>query len=310
MSDIKRTSKKYPNKKLFKKALFKVLAVFVCIAVNLTGLSAVGNTFAYFIDSRTLENNTFETGVLAFTALSSNNDPSKGIAPYNIADPSTEYKHILDLSKIGTLDFNYSITLGDFDDGTSTGFGLCDNLMVKDDLPGSVFVMLKSYSLPLASYSTNPSIKFTIRLISSNPGLMNQTCSFDYRITAWQTNMLDNSTGFSDQKLVSDSILSDPWEVEPTQTGGQGYGGEETTGNEENAGNIEGDGNNEEDQNDPVKEEDPAIEPQQNEGDTDAAGQDEITQDNTGEENTGNTDGNSGGGEEITGDGEGELTTA
>lgn len=198
------------------------------------------DSLAWFDDLETAETNALSASTLEFSASPVNDLPAGGIAPYE------DYIHTLNLTKIGTLDFNYSITLGNFDDGVNDGSGLCDNLTIKDDIPGSTTVYpIKDYILNLASYPADTSINFTIRLVSNDPSLQNQTCKFDYKITAWQTDMIDYSTGFSDQKLVSDSILSDPWEVEPAQGGGQGdgenyEGGEGTNGSEENNGDIEG----------------------------------------------------------------------
>lgn len=277
------------------------------------GIFVPQNSLAWFDDQEAVTTSTLSVSTLEFSVSPSNNDPLEGIAPYDSADPGTEYDHILDLTKLGTLDFNYSITLGNLDDNDS---GLCDNLMVKDDLPGSVFVMLNSYSLPLASYSANPSLNLTIRLISNDPDLMEQTCNFAYKITGWQTDMPDASTGFSDQKIVNDSILSDPWEIEPVQGGGQGGGEnyeeeEGTDGNEEDDGDIESganDGNEEEndeesgdqeqqiEQEEEIKIEEPeeAVIPAEDEGENGSGG-------NEGDESGNNDTGNDTGGETAEG---------
>lgn len=191
------------------------------------------NSLAWFNDEEMSLLNTLSASTLEFSASPVDDLPLEGIAPY------TNYNHRLDLTKIGTLDFNYSITLGNFDDN---GSGLCENLTIKDDISGSSPVFIKNYSLNLASFPANSSLNFTIRLVSNAPELQDKTCNFSYKITAWQTDMPDTGTGFSDEKLVNDSILSDPWIVEPAQNKGQD-GGENYE--EEKTGDIEGSGKDE-----------------------------------------------------------------
>jgi len=254
-------------------------------------------SLAWFDDQETSATSTLSVSTLEFSASPANDLPAGGIAPYDNTDASTSantsYNHRLDIAKIGSLDFNYKITLVNFDDGINDGSGLCDNLTIKDDAPGSTTTFpIKSYVLNLASYPTSSSINFTIRLISNNINLVDQTCKFDYKITAWQTDMPDASTGFSDQKIVSDTIKSDPWVIESEISGSpsesdqqdEGLTGDtagEPADNPENQSPIVGE---------PVVEENPVVEPEQNEenietGDT--TGQDEVIQDNNNKGDTG-----------------------
>ena len=268
------------------------------------GIFVPQNSLAWFDDQETAETNALSASILEFSAKTSNDEPAEGIAP------TAEYTHRLNLEKTaGSLDFNYRITLENFNDG---GSGLCDNLTIRDDIQGLDAVPLTSYSPLLSSYSVGASVNFTVVLTSKDSGLMNKTCTFDYNIAAWQTDMPDASTGFSDQKIVSDSILSDPWEIEPVQGGGQGGGenyeeGEGTAGNEENDGDIEdgeNDGSDEEndeefgdqeqqiEQEEEIKIEEPeeAIIPAEDEGENGSGG-------NEGDESGNNDTGNDTGGE-------------
>ncbi|MDD4624959.1 MAG: hypothetical protein WCX23_01435 [Candidatus Paceibacterota bacterium] len=194
-----------------KKLKLNIFPIAVVLAAFFV-FSAPQNSLAWFDDLETAEANTMSASTLEFSASPVDDLPAEGIAPF------TDYNHRLDLTKIGTLDFNYSISLGNFDDG---GSGLCDNLTIKDDASGSDPVFIKDYALALASFPENSSLEFTIRLVANAPELQDQTCRFSYKIVAWQTDMPDAGTGFSDEKLVDDSILSDPWIVEPLQTASQ-----------------------------------------------------------------------------------------
>jgi hypothetical protein len=203
------------------------------------------NSLAWFDDQEISSTSTLSASTLEFSASPVNDLPAGGIAPYE------DNIHTLNLTKIGTLDFNYSITLVNFDDGVNDGSGLCNNLTIKDDTPGSTTTYpIKDYILNIASYPTSSSINFTIRLISDASDLQDQTCNFDYKITAWQTDMPDDSTGFSDQKLVSDSILSDPWAI-PGSSSEYIQQEENNTGDEEQQPGQEEDSSDEEDQIEP-----------------------------------------------------------
>lgn len=219
--------------------IFLVTAVFSAVF----GIFVPQNSLAWFDDQETAETSTLSISTLEFSASTSNDEPIDGIAP------NTEYTHRLSLNKAaGSLDFSYQIVLENFNDG---GSGLCDNLTIRDDIQGLSAVPLKSYAPLLSSYPAGASVNFVIVLVSKDGSLMNQTCAFDYNIIAWQTDMPDASTGFSDRKIVSDSILSDPWEIEPVQCGGPSGGdnyeeGEGTDNNEEDYDNDVNDENGEE----------------------------------------------------------------
>ena len=50
-----------------KKLLIKFISLFVAIALNASGLLAIGNTFAYFSDIETSNANIYQAGILNFS---------------------------------------------------------------------------------------------------------------------------------------------------------------------------------------------------------------------------------------------------
>ncbi|MFA5742682.1 MAG: TasA family protein [Candidatus Paceibacterota bacterium] len=302
MSKKRRTSKRHPNKKLFKKALFKVSAVLVCVALNLTGLSAIGNTFAYYTDKVEINGSTLSAGTLDLTVRSDQNNfiPSEVVGDMGPGDSVT--RDIYVGKTVDSLPLRYNIGYESIE-----GSDFCDILQLKIyyNYYGSNSLeydgLLTSLAGPIngtnGDFIINDGFEqwlhYEISYPASSPVITDQKCVFKFVFNGWQENLPNPSSGFSDTEEISNTLIDSIPEIEVTS----GPAADEQP-EEEQQGEPE-------DQDlvieDPAIIEDPVIEPSQdgeNIEDGDIGGQDDTTQDGDN-----NNDSNTGGG-----DGEGELT--
>jgi predicted ribosomally synthesized peptide with SipW-like signal peptide len=331
MSKKRRTSKKHPNKKFFKKTLFKILAIFVCVAINLTGLSAIGNTFAYYTDEVEINGSTFSAGTLDLTVISGQNNfipsskagnmgPGDSVARdiyVGKAADSLPLKHRVSYQFVSgdpsfcdllQLEIYYDHYHGPF----SAGYAASRDMRLKYNGPLTSLSNLTDPDFiiphPDDQFDSNPAdgtdqwFYYQITYPAGTPKVTGMQCVFKFVFDGWQINMADPSSGgFVDTADVSSTLIDSIPEIEVTS--------EPTTNEQLKEEQVLT-------EEEPVIVKDPVVEAEQaeenietEEGDT--AGQDEITQDegsNGGDGKDENT--SSGGGEEITGDGGGELTTA
>ena len=198
------------------KQFAKIISILLVAVINWCGLSAVFGTYAAFSDLEISADNAFAAGILSFTAIETplpNYNPcGEGeVSPERGSSPAIDAYRRIDLSQVGTLDFNYSISIINLVSST-TNVDVCDNLTIDD---GIASVVLDGYELsaPLV-YSATSTLNFTFHLISDDPLLMKETCDFDYVIKAWQTNLAEDAGGFTDTQMIHSSVTADPWVIE------------------------------------------------------------------------------------------------
>lgn len=181
-----------------KKGLIKITALYLIIVLNWAGLSAIGNTFAYFNDIEDAALNRFESSSLDFS-LGSPADFSPDVTP--TATSTREINVIND----GLLGFDYTIQTAN---ATST---LCDNLNLIASLRGEELyngpLMNFNYNTGEFSATSTNDWQFKANLINENASFQNQTCQFDFVFDGAQI----GGAGFSDREIISNTINSGEW---------------------------------------------------------------------------------------------------
>lgn len=112
----------------------------------------------------------------------------------------------------GGLNVQYNIILNNF----SGNANFCNllNLQTNDyNGPLTNFIILTR----TLNSGKNNNFNFTITLNSNEAQWKNQTCNFDFNLTAWQTNFQNSSLGFSDTEIINNNITSGEW-VEPEES--------------------------------------------------------------------------------------------
>jgi len=184
-----------------KKLLIKTSCLLLILGLNWTGLFAIGETFAHFNDAELSSNNSFETGVLDFS-LTTSNDFSQGLEPCQ-----SSIQNISVLNN-GTLGFKYKISTDNFSGG------LCDSLILDASLDGvskynALLTGFVDYNV--GEFANPEDWVFTINLNSSDPGLQGEICNFKFIFNGWQTNLSDNSQGFTDTEEVQNTVYANYW---------------------------------------------------------------------------------------------------
>jgi len=184
-----------PNSRfMIRNSIVKIICLLLIVSLNWTGLLAIGRTFAYFFDNEGCNANTFQSAILDFSIPSVPDFSPK-------ATPDQNSGRAIGLENDGNLDFEYLVKV---ENATGT---LCDYLLLKDDLTG-VFQPLSNFVSATTTFSNKSNWQFEAKLTSSDPGLQNKACVFDFLFDGWQV----GGAGFSDQEAISNTILSGIWQ--------------------------------------------------------------------------------------------------
>lgn len=209
MLNLKKRKKKSNSSNTVRKSLFKIVAVLLLVAINLTGLSRVSGTRAYFNDYAEVSNIIATAGSLDF-AVSSLIDFSSPVTP------SQNITKSITIGNEGSLDFQYVINSINF----SSSSDLCGDLMLNAKLDGnSIYTgKLTDFVAPTTTLATSMSAVLDLELFLSNSNneLKNQTCNFDFNITGWQTDFSSASQGFSHSEVIANLVSSGDWSNEET----------------------------------------------------------------------------------------------
>ncbi len=181
--------------KLFKQLAYKAVVLLLIAGLNWAGLSAIGQTFAYFNDGEILGGNTYSMGSLNFSL------EGNGIEEYNfgLGDATTTVITITDYS---SLDLKYTVS-------ASTAGDLCDDLDLIAKLNnieqhnGALINFTGS-----AATTTMGEWEFTVNLPveSSDVGV----CEFDFVFQGWQEEVGSyQDGGFVDEERISNIISGD-----------------------------------------------------------------------------------------------------
>jgi len=186
----------------------KLISLLLLVVLNGSMLLTVGETFGFFSDVEKSENSSFELGILDFFLTSTDN--------FNEAVTPTQTS-VQNVSVIndGTLGFQYNLS------ATSFSGTLCDHLILNSTLDSGAeysgaLTSLTDY--PVGEFSNPDDWVFTVSLDGDDPDYQGESCNFKFVFNGWQTNLLDNTQGFTDTEEISNTITAGIWLIEGTWT--------------------------------------------------------------------------------------------
>lgn len=160
-----------------------------------------------FNDTEESSGNTYQAGALDATATQTSFSYTTGTAPMEPGDIITK---AVNFENDGNLAFQYKVKY--FNAG---GGDLCDALLLTAKKDSTVIynkLPLKDFDTgsiipPIPSIALNPTEsddwEFILELPASpSQTLENQTCDFNFKFTAWQTDFIDKTSGFWDEELA------------------------------------------------------------------------------------------------------------
>jgi len=185
------------------KSIKKITCLILIFGLMWSGISAIGETMAFFSDSENSSENIFQIGVLDFS-LTTDNDFAQGV------EPSQSSTQNISISNEGTVNFKYKVSATDFSGG------LCNNLILDANLSGVPSV---SYSGPITSFVdhnigefSNPEDwTFITTLNSNDTSSQGEVCNFKFTFKGWQVNFPNNSLGFTHKEEVQNQIFANYW---------------------------------------------------------------------------------------------------
>ena len=182
---------------MIRNSITKIIAILTIVSLNWTGLSAVIGTVAYYNDAENSSGNSYSAGTLDFSL-----SPADGFSP-NVT-PTQSSSRTISVVKDGILGFEYTLQTEN-----ETG-DLCDYLNLTASRDGTDIGYtgnLKDFNYNAGQFSDPDDWQFTATLTSSDAGLQNQTCNFDFVFDGSQI----SGAGFSDQETISNTITSGSW---------------------------------------------------------------------------------------------------
>jgi len=181
------------------KPLIKIIATLLIVGLNWAGISAVGQTLAYFSDIENSDGNTYNVATLDFS-LSSSGDFSPLVTPVQSTSRA------ISVINHGSLGFEYTVYANEFSGDTN----LCDILQLKANLDGEEKYngSLAGFTYDADEFSDPEDWQFTASLPSDNLEFENKTCNFKFVFEGVQ---LGDCVGFSDTEKIENTIISGQW---------------------------------------------------------------------------------------------------
>jgi len=176
--------------------LFKVSILAFVLALPL-----IGATNANLSDIEASTGNVFTAAALNFSLSSS------GVFSPDVKPAQSSIRSISVIND-GSLGFEYTVQVDSLS-GT-----LCSNLNLTANLDGSDVYssLLQNFNYNVGEFVDPDDWVFTIDLNSSDSGLQDQTCTFDFVFNGSQI----AGSGFSDQETISNSVDSGDWTAPET----------------------------------------------------------------------------------------------
>ncbi len=172
-------------------SFIKIVCSLLIIGLNWAGISAVGQTLAYFNDIEDSPNNIYSAAVLDFSL-----DSALDFEPEVIPNTQNSLRTITVQNDGSLADFEYSVRV---ENATGT---LCNDLMLEDGLSG-VAQSLDSFISTTTTFLSKQNWTFTATLPNDDPALENQSCDFTF--------VFEGKNGFSDIEKIENTIISGQW---------------------------------------------------------------------------------------------------
>lgn len=182
--------------------IIKIISLLLIASLNWISFSSIFYTVAYFNDSEESLDNNLSVGTLDFYLIDLSGDFSPEVTPDGVSTRD------ISVENNGSLDFQYTIKTGNAEGD------LCDNISLavkRDGLLVPYIANLKDFNYNANQFFNPDSWQFIATMTSDNPGLENQTCTFDIIFDGIQ---MDGS-GFTDQEVISNTIISGEWSIPP-----------------------------------------------------------------------------------------------
>jgi predicted ribosomally synthesized peptide with SipW-like signal peptide len=186
------------------KKIIKILATILIFSFNLSPILNISKTFAYYSDTETSLDNTFQAGTLDFHLEGGEWLPEENAVNLQ---PGGSVSTTISVIKDGSLDFVYSASTSIDTENSDTQFCNALNLKVESDTN-------TLYDGPLSSLSFSPvlisdgkdDLTFTLTLSSSySPPEDGASCVFTFIFRGWQEN-LSFGQGFYDEEEIENEI--------------------------------------------------------------------------------------------------------
>ncbi|MDD5146321.1 MAG: lamin tail domain-containing protein [Candidatus Pacebacteria bacterium] len=190
-----------------RQAALKVMAMFLILALNWTGLTAIGETLAYFNDTEQVVDNSYTAATLDFSLQAGDWTPP-GRADKLL--PGEPVARTVDIINDGILGFQYTVST------TQTGGDnyFCNALQLQAQQGTSTI-----YTGPLMNFlststlfsTSNSSWLFTVSLpASTSADIEGQVCQFKFIFYGWQEDLPPNQ-GFNDTEEIDNTIKGGLW---------------------------------------------------------------------------------------------------
>ena len=196
-----------PSFSVIKTAIAKIVAILIIIALNWTGLSAIGRTAAYFNDIENSNANNYEAGTLDFYLSS----PTGNFIPpgvvINMMPGNSVTQEISVINATSSNPFQYVAST------TKTGGDddFCNALDLEAKLDGvpQYFGKLMNFVSANTTFSTSTDDWFfKVTLPSGTSFPPGKVCQIKFVFDGWQINLPDYSSGFSDQEEIASSFAT------------------------------------------------------------------------------------------------------
>lgn len=197
------TKRKY--KSIITQRLWKAagkLGAAVLVLAFFSSVMAMGGTNAGFLDEEKSEGNSLTAGTLDMIATEKSFDYTTGTEPMEPGDIITQEAEI---ENVGSLDFKYRAGFVNVNDSD-----LCGEIMLKAKLNDTEIYDDKLEDFDTSGISLNKAGKDKWEFEYLLPGDANsdveeETCEFNYKFTAWQTDFPDETLGFWDEEFLDPS---------------------------------------------------------------------------------------------------------
>ena len=224
---------------MIKKSISKILIILIFFGLNWAGISAIGETFAYFSDTENSNSNTYQTGTLDFSLRSGQTN----FVPPEIANnmsPGESVTRDIYIKKDGSLPFQYDSHSEPTPSTSSCDLEFYDLLELKvwynwyDDIGKHMDLkydgFLKDFDFAIDTdlqipnshpyyynvfYGPNEHwFYFRVTYPSEASKLTGQQCEFKFIFEGWQTNLVNSSSGFSDTEEIHSTLIDGIFEEE------------------------------------------------------------------------------------------------
>jgi len=207
---LTRASKKGTPALLQRKRFVQAFLFLFGVSLSFQGISSV---YAFYVDQSNSTDNIFSSATLNAEVTSTETELQDPVTAANmLPDDTVTVTRTATIENIGTLDFEYRAR---FVQNAGSDTALCDALQLTatNDNGFSWTGDLSSFTGSTGNAGTltvgdDHDWLFSIKLPSgASASLQDLTCDFDFDFVAWQTNLPDETTGFSDMEVITNNII-------------------------------------------------------------------------------------------------------